>query len=653
MKFKSFIKECHKRGVFKMLSIYIVSSWVLLQVLAITWQALGLPQNSLTYLIILLLIGFPLYILFLWKYYLQSVEEPLEFEDGETHLTKVGFHKYYFSALGIIVAICFVSIFLIVGNSFSKTSPLPEVVGSGKIAVLQFGNNTGDPKYDIVSKMTADWIIHGILENHLAEVISQDVILQYNAMLKGDGVKRDEKATLKEYLRPSKIISGNFYLNDGALVFNSSITDGKTNDVLISFQSDSCPAENSMKCIMDLQESITGFLAIAETDDPMLQNSPPKYDAYKYLLEAKSTDDESEYISLLNESLEADPSYFEPKVLRVGYYYNIGLYKTADSLLNLIKPDSYNNIRQLNLLNMYEALLQGNNRKAYENMLKEYNTAPFDLKSNRSTMVLAQQFVNRPQDVENIFNVINVDSMDFENCSDCVLRVYVKALADVQMENYSSAIDMIQKVMKETNSELLQKPLVAALIRANKEHELTDFLTKTELTNSQESMQELYLYAGLEYLLKGNKTGANEYFTKVRTLDPFTHNKENLANALFYLGLYSQATSKFEALHKSFPENITYLGKLAMCHAKLGDHNTSERYLNELKQMKNKYQFGEIDYALAQYDAVSKNEDAMYHHLLKSVASGFIFTSKTFQNDPLFSEYMNSSRFHEVLDYWH
>lgn len=51
-----------------MLSIYIVSAWVILQVLSITWQPLGLPQKSVAFLIVVLLLCFPLYIFFLWKF---------------------------------------------------------------------------------------------------------------------------------------------------------------------------------------------------------------------------------------------------------------------------------------------------------------------------------------------------------------------------------------------------------------------------------------------------------------------------------------------------------------------------------------------------------------------------------------------------------
>ena len=70
MKLKKFIAECRDNEVLKNLSIYIVSSWVLLQVIALFTEPLGLPEISLTYLLIILLAGFPLYIYLLWRYIL-------------------------------------------------------------------------------------------------------------------------------------------------------------------------------------------------------------------------------------------------------------------------------------------------------------------------------------------------------------------------------------------------------------------------------------------------------------------------------------------------------------------------------------------------------------------------------------------------------
>lgn len=654
MKLKSFFKQCHEKEVFKMLSIYIVSAWVILQVLSITWQPLGLPQKSVAFLIIVLLLCFPLYIFFLWKFRvapLHKAEVELDEKEGKK---RAAFQKMYFSSLGIITSLCVIAVFLIVNRNFSQSDSnlLPKVIKSDKIAVLKFGNNTGDPKYDIVSKMASDWITHGITENDVAQVITQDQIDEYRSILKGKNIEEDENTIVKEYLKPSKIISGNFYLKNGNLLFQGMLTDGKTNKTNISFKPTECAAENPLNCIEDLNESITGYFITEDQKKLMLQETPPKYDAYKYLLEAKYSNDNEEYISLLNKSIAADSTYFEPKVLRVAHYYNLSQYKTADSLLKLIKPDSYRNKRQLNLLNMYEALLKGENRTVYRTILKEYEIAPFDLQTNKTAMVIALQYVNRPQDVDAIYKTVAMDSMNLQNCADCTIRIYVKAYADIELGKYSSAIQLMENTQKEVEAKLLNRPLAIAYIRAGKGEELEQFLRKINIIASPAEAQELYLQAGKEYLLKDEKEKANAYFNKIINAERETVAPKMLADAFFYKEAYEKAEPIFKEVYAEEPSKSDVLVKLAICNFKLGKMEEAQKNLNSLESLRADHQFGEIDYALGQYYAAANNETELYKHLLKAAANGHLYHWKFFKNDPQFKKYNKTKAFKEVMDFW-
>ncbi len=654
MKLNSFFKQCHEKEVFKMLSIYIVSAWVLLQVLSITWQPLGLPQKTVTFLIIILLLCFPFYIFLLWKFRivpLQKIETEL---DEKEEKKKAAFRKIYFSALGIITSLCLIAVFLIINKNFTEKNKdtLPKIVKSDKIAVLRFGNNTGDPQYDIVSKMASDWIIHGITENNVAQVITQDLVDEYKDILKGKNIEKDETTIVKEYLKPSKIISGNFYLKNGNLLFQGMLTDGKTNKTIISFKPTECAAENPLKCIEDLNESITGYFITEDKKKLMLQETPPKYEAYKYLLEAKYSNDNQEYINLLNKAIAADSTYFEPKVLRVAHYYNQKEFKKADSLLKLIKPDSYTNKRQLNLLNMYEALLKGDNRTVYKTILKEYELAPFDLKTNRTAMVVALQFVNRPEDVEAIYKTVAMDSMNLQNCSDCTFRIYVKAYADIELGKYSTAITTIESAQRETEAKLLNRPLVIAYVRSGKEETLNQLLRKIDIIATPAETQELYLQAGKEYLLKGERQKANEYLNKIINAEPETLSPKMLSDALFYKEEYIKAKNILKEIHLKEPENIDVLAKLAICNFKLGNIADAEKNLSSLENLRADYQFGEVDYALGQYYAATDNEPELYKHLLKAVANGQSYLWKFFKNDPQFKKYNKAKEFEEVMNFW-
>jgi len=654
MKLKSFFKQCHEKEVFKMLSIYVVSAWVILQVLSITWQPLGLPQKSVAFLIIVLLLCFPLYIFFLWKFRvapMHTVENEIDDREKKKRTT---FQKMYFSSLGIITSLCVIAVFLIINRNFSQTDSnlLPNVIKGDKIAVLKFGNNTGDPHYDIVSKMASDWIIHGITENNVAQVITQDLVDEYKNILKGKNIEENESTIVKEYLKPSKIISGNFYLKNGNLLFQGMLTDGKTNKTNISFKPTECAAENPLKCIEDLNETITGYFITEDKKKLMLQETPPKYDAYKYLLEAKYSPDNEAYIHLLNKAIAADSTYFEPKVLRVAHYYNQGAFRKADSLFGQIKPDSYRNKRQLNLLNMYEALLKGENRTVYKTILKEYEIAPFDLQTNKTAMVVALQYVNKPEDVDAIYKMVVMDSMNLQNCPDCTSRIYVKAYADIELGKYTLAIQLLEKTQKEVEAKLLNRPLVIAYIRAGKGERLDQFLRKINIVASPKEAHELYLQAGKEYLLKGEKQKAHEYFNKIINAEKETVAPHILADAHFYNEDYDKAQRILKEAYAQEPENSEVLGKLAICNFNLGNTDDTKKNLKALENLRADFQFGEIDYALGQYYAAANNESEMYRHLLKAVASGHLYHWKYFKNDPQFKKYNNTKAFQEVMDFW-
>lgn len=654
MKLNSFFKQCNEKEVFKMLSIYVVSAWVILQVLSVTWQPLGLPHKSVTFLIIVLLLCFPLYIFFLWRFRL-APQRLSEIETDEKELKKRNsFKKIYFSFFSIITSLCVIAVFLIVSKNFSQENNeiLPRIEKSDKIAVLRFGNNTGNQKYDIVSKMASDWIIHGITENQVAQVITQDLIDEYKTNLKGKSATEDESELVKRYLKPSKIISGNFYLQNNEMIFQGMITDGNTNKTLISFKSSECSTENPLQCIEDLNESITGYFVTEDKKNLMLQETPPKYEAYKYLLEAKYTNDSQEYINLLNKAIVADSDYFEPKVLRVAHYYNQSEFKKADSLLKLIKPDSYSNKRQLNLLNMYEALLKGDNRTAYKSILNEYEIAPFDLITNKTAMVLALQFVNRPEDVEAIYKTVNMDSMSLQNCSHCVERIYVKAYADIELGKYTSAIQSIEKAHKEDDAKILNKPLVIAYVRGDKIEKLNQFLRKIEITSTSVEAQELYLQTGKEFLLKYDRNKANEYFDKIINAEKETVDSKMLSNALFFKEDYAEAEKALEEIRTKNPKDIEIITKLAITKFKLGMLTEAVNDIDTLEHLRTNYRFGKIDYALAQYYAATDNSALMYRHLLKSVANGHKYHWKFFKNDPQFLKYNKTKEFEEVMNFW-
>jgi len=81
------------------------------------------------------------------------------------------------------------------------------------------------------------------------------------------------------------------------------------------------------------------------------------------VLESNNVDYDQNYLNMLESAIALDSNYFEPKVLRVAYHYNMKNFFLADSLLKKIKIAGHRNARQINLINMYDGLLKGDNKK--------------------------------------------------------------------------------------------------------------------------------------------------------------------------------------------------------------------------------------------------------------------------------------------------
>ncbi|MBE15416.1 MAG: hypothetical protein CL867_04145 [Cytophagaceae bacterium] len=646
MTIKSFIQECHRREVFKKLSLYVVFSWIVIQVLAATWDPLGFPKQSVTVLILILLIGLPLYAFYIGKFEVKELEVA-SMEDGieteEERSTIRLFKKYFYLGVSGITALVAVGVFFIVNNTLGATKKQLLVHVSDKIAVLKFDNNTGMEKYDVVSEMAADWIIQGITENKLGQVVSPGIIDSYRGTIDQLMGAEENKAILKDVIKPKTIISGNFYLQANQLLFKGSVFDGKTDEILISFNPIKCDESDPLVCVENLQQIVLGYIDTKDKEALNLQSKPPKYAAYQSVLMAKEAfnNDNQEYLRLLNTAIAEDPEYFEPKVLKIAHFYNLGDYTTADSLLNGITL-SRNNNRQRNLLKMYAALLQGENGQVYRYIQEEYNLAPFDLMSNSSTMVIAQQFVNRPQDLDTIFKAIPMEKMDIANCGPCQSRILMKAQSLVARKQYRDVMELPY------DKKYFEMPYLIALIRLGDEKAVTDYMDLKEVIASAEALEQLRLFVAKQHLIVDSPK-AKDYLKAVQSSGLQLLQQ---LEATYWLKDYAKAKQQATMALTLYPERISVVSQMAMIAAQLNDKGLENRMLLRLEALRRPYQFGAVDYAMAQYYASTAQEEQMYNALTKAAASGIFYTLQKFQYDPHFKAYYQSEPFIKLLSFW-
>ncbi|TDJ12621.1 MAG: hypothetical protein E2O64_01505 [Gammaproteobacteria bacterium] len=87
----SFIQELKRRNVFRVTAIYVIVSWLLMQIGDVMFPALRLPEWTTTMLVAFLLLGFPIAVILAWAYEVTpaGVKRTKDVEPGEsiTHTT--------------------------------------------------------------------------------------------------------------------------------------------------------------------------------------------------------------------------------------------------------------------------------------------------------------------------------------------------------------------------------------------------------------------------------------------------------------------------------------------------------------------------------------------------------------------------------------
>ena len=136
----SLIQELKRRNVFRVAAIYVIVSWLLMQIGDVMFPALLLPEWTTTMLVAFLLLGFPIAVILAWAYEVtpEGVKRTKDIEPGEsiTHTTgrKIDF---------IIIAVLAVAVVFLIAKVWFEDDTAPPGIASipdKSIAVLPFAN---------------------------------------------------------------------------------------------------------------------------------------------------------------------------------------------------------------------------------------------------------------------------------------------------------------------------------------------------------------------------------------------------------------------------------------------------------------------------------------------------------------------------------
>ncbi len=295
--------------------MYAATAFIIMDVADIMLPRLGLPDWTVTLLIIVLMIGFPIAAVISWIYDVTPEgilkTEPGNLEKEESQAPRSGGN--IINANNIVITILFVAVCVLLYPKIfgqQKTDDVGLEISNSNIliAVLPFSNTKSDPETDYLGFAIADQIIGNLTYLHNITVRSSGSVRKYDKQIIDPGVAG-------ESLKVDYVLSGN-YLKEGNMV--------RLNVELVKVDTDELiwrdGIEVDFNSAFELQDSVSQKviegLNIQFSQNELTQigkdisNNPLAYDYYLRSISYPYTNEGDQFaIEMLKNSIELDSTY--------------------------------------------------------------------------------------------------------------------------------------------------------------------------------------------------------------------------------------------------------------------------------------------------------------------------------------------------------
>ena len=361
--FERFWQELKRRKTGKVIIAYAATAFILLQLADILTPALLLPEWTTRLVTLILIIGFPLSIIFSWIFDLtpQGIKKTKSSRVSEIKGTVKIPARRILSVSNIIIAALIIVVAILAYPKIFKRDTLENLRAKGKIsiAVMPFKNRTSDPAWKDSQGITQD-----ILKNKLSsseellvrETESIDYLIQSQGITNTASMTPSLERSISRKLGANIFISGSINQAGDKVRLLAELKDSKTGKIIKPFQIEGPSKEENILNIIDpLSIQVRDFLVISKLEkevSPDFQNlaSFNSPEAYRYFSSGNisfSNKDFPTAVNLLEQAIDIDSNFISAILIVPFAYGNQGLYEGAKKwCLKAYKKMNQMNMRQ-------------------------------------------------------------------------------------------------------------------------------------------------------------------------------------------------------------------------------------------------------------------------------------------------------------------
>jgi tetratricopeptide (TPR) repeat protein len=340
-----FWQELKRRKTGKVIVAYAATAFIILQLTDILTPALLLPEWTTRLVTLILLIGFPVAVIFSWIFDI-TPEGIKKTESTEVHKIKGILRspsRRILSVSNIIIAGLIIVVAILAYPKIFKHNTLENIRSSGErisVAIMPFLNKTNNTKWDVWQDGVQDMLItslsnSGELKVRQAESITS--IIQSGGYTNYASITPTIARTISKKLDTHVFICGSINLAGPTLRVNAQLIDSNSDEVFKAFQIDGS-AEKILQIIDSLALDVKNFLVISNLkkgvspDDYQLiatTNSPEAYSLFLLGNKAYRNADYFASYKIYLQALALDSNFFEAALKLSVAYYNEYLYDDA------------------------------------------------------------------------------------------------------------------------------------------------------------------------------------------------------------------------------------------------------------------------------------------------------------------------------------